>query len=68
MHTGWTDTEIQGKVLQDTWNSGQYPTVAQIDKSLFKCAGQGKTLVWANGRAPCGNCVDGGSGKPDYCA
>ncbi|EUC36566.1 hypothetical protein COCCADRAFT_2397 [Bipolaris zeicola 26-R-13] len=65
---GWTNSEIQGKVLQDMWNNGQYPAVDQIDKSLFKCAGQGKTLVWANGRTPCGNCVDGGAGKPDYCA
>lgn len=65
---GWTNSEIQGKVLQDKWNNGQYPAVDQVDKSLFKCAGQGDTLVWANGRTPCGNCVDGGPGRPDYCA
>jgi hypothetical protein len=65
---GWTKTEIQGKVLADSWNSGVYPTADQVSQSLYKCAGQGKTLVWAHGRTPCGSCVDGGSGRNDYCA
>ncbi|KAF2758402.1 hypothetical protein EJ05DRAFT_499927 [Pseudovirgaria hyperparasitica] len=57
----------RGKVLADAWNNGQYPSTAQIGQSLFKCAGQGETLVWVNGRTPCGNCVDAGSGRSDYC-
>jgi hypothetical protein len=65
---GWTKTEIQGKVLADSWNSGVYPTANQVSKSLYKCAGQGNTLVWAHGRTPCGSCVDGGSNRNDYCA
>ncbi|EMD88644.1 hypothetical protein COCC4DRAFT_137230 [Bipolaris maydis ATCC 48331] len=65
---GWTNNEIQSKCLRSTYNDGQYPSINQIDKSLFKCGSAGDTLVWINGRVPCGRCVDGGAGNPDYCA
>ncbi|KAF2831469.1 hypothetical protein CC86DRAFT_452512 [Ophiobolus disseminans] len=65
-HKGWTDAEIQGAVLRDEWNHGQFPALNQINKSTFKCAGQGKSLVWMH---ECANgCVDAGPGRDDYCA
>ncbi|KAF1359895.1 hypothetical protein EJ07DRAFT_155377 [Lizonia empirigonia] len=66
---GWSDREIQAKVLLDKWNDDQIPKDDQIEQSLFKCAGQGESLVWVNGRTPCaGHCEDAGSGHSDYCA
>ncbi|KAK8032561.1 hypothetical protein PG990_002295 [Apiospora arundinis] len=63
---GWTNGEIIQAVQRDSWNGDKYPTPGQIDKSLFKCAGQGKSLVWVNGQKECGTCVNGGKNS-DYC-
>ncbi|KAH7131850.1 hypothetical protein B0J11DRAFT_209505 [Dendryphion nanum] len=65
---GWNDNEIMGKCLADKWNDGYFPKSGEIPHSLFKCAGQGESLVWMNGRQPCGTCINAGAGKSDYCA
>ena len=64
---GWGTSQIQDKVEVDKWNDGQVPTREEVDESLFKCAGQGESLVWLNGRKPCGGCVNAGPGHSDYC-
>ncbi|KAH8778523.1 hypothetical protein F5883DRAFT_542128 [Diaporthe sp. PMI_573] len=64
---GWSNSNIIEAVKADSWNSGRYPNDNQIGQSLFKCAGQGNSLVWVNNQVPCANCVDAGSGHSDYC-
>lgn len=67
LNSKWSHSSIQAACTLWAGNNGVVPSDAQIDQSLFKCGGSGNNLVWINGQTPCANCIDGGSGKCDYC-